>query len=83
MAFRWPSFGKPTWQNLRDGDKREIYRFAWFPQRCSDGHTYWLRRLHLEQEWDSWHGGNWKVKSKLPAYKIAEARLLNETNEGP
>jgi hypothetical protein len=33
------------------GEKRTVPRFAWAPTDASDGHTYWLARVLVTEEW--------------------------------
>jgi hypothetical protein len=42
-----------NWRTRRHGDIRERVVFAWLPIRCSDGQTYWLRRVHVTEQWIS------------------------------
>lgn len=41
----------------KDGDKRIVQRFLFFPHDCSDGYTYWLCFATFEQTFYDNQGG--------------------------
>jgi len=70
---------KPTEREAREGARRRVVKFAWRPINCDDGHTYWLRRIVIEQEGYMKPVGpyylhrqepEWRVLSKLPLTKL-------------
>jgi hypothetical protein len=72
---------KPTEREAADGTHVTVIRFAWRPINCDDGHTYWLRRIVIEQvayfEWYySEQRPRWKVLSKMPIAKLPVAKQL-------
>lgn len=87
---------EPTKREADEGAVRVVVKFAWRPINCDDGHTYWLRRIVIEQRarwWRKWWkrgiGGygpkspRWQIISKLPLYKLpkAQVRLLKGDGE--
>ena len=36
------------------GDKRRRTIFAWWPINCENGRTYWLTRVRVHEEFQSW-----------------------------
>jgi hypothetical protein len=86
---------KPTVREAKANAHRRVIKFAWRPINCDDGHTYWFRRIVIEQE--AYMRDNrdmygrktytkspaWRVHSKMPLHKLprAEVRLLKGQSE--
>ena len=58
---------------LKQGDRRRIYRFAWWPQRVC-GEFTWLRRYVQAQVYDDIYG--WQSAGRTPA--VARLIAANE-----
>ena len=51
--MRWVKY-KP-----KQGDTREVIRFAWFPVEIKEG-VVWLERYKERQTYEVWEGVHWK-----------------------
>lgn len=39
-----------NWRTTKEGDRRTVRRFAWFPAELSNGRTIWLERYETLEE---------------------------------
>jgi hypothetical protein len=71
------------WSLPKDGEIREIKKFAWWPTRTSDNVVVWFEKFFIEQRFETWSGrrGAW-VDRKATDVVTWTTRVMTKGMQG-